>query len=162
MQCCPHDISMRSVHYVGANTGVSLVAMTWYKCSRCTYMRHVYVHKHGRRGTNAFFARCFTCSCRAGPPEREVRLTSRLSRLTHHCTPLVRRCRAPLNALHDELHCTLECPHLSNTRLRYPTLFGAGQAGNRHAPTPVHRCDTLRAAPMASSSYTAFLLRRTN
>jgi hypothetical protein len=31
--------------------------------------------------------------------------------------------------LHDELHCTLECPHLSNTRLRYPTLFGAGQVG---------------------------------
>jgi hypothetical protein len=55
-------------------------------------------------------------------------------------------CRTP-NALHDELHCTLECPHLSNTRLRYPTLFGAGQVGTdmRTLFTAEHL-----AAPMAS------------
>jgi hypothetical protein len=53
-----------------------------------------------------------------------------------HVTPrarVPRSCRAcpwchTPGALHDELHCTLECPHLSNTRLRYPALFGAGQA----------------------------------
>jgi Reverse transcriptase (RNA-dependent DNA polymerase) len=55
-------------------------------------------------------------------------------------------CRTP-DALHDELHCTLECPHLSNTRLRYPTLFGAGQVGAdmRTLFTAEHL-----AAPMAS------------
>jgi hypothetical protein len=34
-------------------------------------------------------------------------------------------CRTP-GAVHDEQHCILECPHLSQTRLRYPTLFGPG------------------------------------
>ena len=34
-------------------------------------------------------------------------------------------CRTP-GAVHDELHCILECPHLSQTRLRYPALFGPG------------------------------------
>jgi hypothetical protein len=55
-------------------------------------------------------------------------------------------CRAP-NALHDELHCTLECPHLSNTRLRYPALFGADQVGTdmRTLFTAEHL-----AAPLAS------------
>ena len=55
-------------------------------------------------------------------------------------------CRTP-GALHDELHCTLECPHLSNTRLQYPALFGAGQVGTnmRTLFTAEHL-----AAPMAS------------
>ena len=34
-------------------------------------------------------------------------------------------CHTP-GALHDELHCVLECPSISETRLRYPALFGAG------------------------------------
>ena len=34
-------------------------------------------------------------------------------------------CRSP-EAVHDELHCVLECPHVSPIRLRFPVLFAAG------------------------------------
>jgi hypothetical protein len=50
------------------------------------------------------------------------------------------------------MHCMMnciarECPHLSNTRLRYPALFGAGQVGTdmRTLFTAEHL-----AAPLAS------------
>ena len=49
-----------------------------------------------------------------------------------HVTPSVPRsrracpwCHTP-DALHDELHCVMECPHLSQTRVQYPALFGPG------------------------------------
>ena len=54
-------------------------------------------------------------------------------------------CRTP-GAVHDELHCVLECPHLSQTRLRYPALFGPGtDADMRTLFTSEHL-----AAPLAS------------
>ena len=34
-------------------------------------------------------------------------------------------CRSP-EAVHDELHCVLECPHVSPVRLQFPALFAAG------------------------------------
>jgi hypothetical protein len=58
------------------------------------------------------------------------------------------------------LHVIGACPHyLSNTRLRYPALFGADHVGTdmRTLFTAEHL-----AAPLASLAYTAFLLRRTN
>jgi Reverse transcriptase (RNA-dependent DNA polymerase) len=58
-----------------------------------------------------------------------------------HVTPSVPRsrracpwCRTP-NAMHDELHCMLECPHLSQTRDLYPALFGPAGTGPRDMRT---------------------------
>ena len=60
--------------------------------------------------------------------------------MLRHARPRVPRasrtcpwCHTP-GALHDELHCVLECPSISETRLRYPALFGAG-AGARDMRT---------------------------
>ena len=54
--------------------------------------------------------------------------------MLRHARPRVPRasrtcpwCHTP-GALHDELHCVLECPHISQARRRYPILFGAGVA----------------------------------
>jgi hypothetical protein len=53
-------------------------------------------------------------------------------------------CRTP-GAVHDELHCVMECPHLSETRLRYPALFGSGPGDMRMLFT-----DAGLSAPLAS------------
>jgi Reverse transcriptase (RNA-dependent DNA polymerase) len=55
-------------------------------------------------------------------------------------------CRTP-GAVHDELHCVMECPHISQTRLRYPALFGP-RSDERDMRTLF--TDEVLAAPLAS------------
>ena len=53
--------------------------------------------------------------------ERLRQVTPRVPRSRRTCP----WCRSP-DALHDEKHCIMECPHLSQTRAQYPALFGPG------------------------------------
>jgi hypothetical protein len=55
-------------------------------------------------------------------------------------------CRTP-DAVHDELHCVFECPHLSQSRLRYPALFGPNM---RNANMRTLFTDQTLVAPLAA------------
>ena len=56
-------------------------------------------------------------------------------------------CHTP-GALHDELHCVLECPHIAHVRRRYPILFGSGVG--THVDMRTLFTDETLVAPLAS------------